>query len=242
MRTEAARTHDAVGRAAERVADKMAEVKPKLRGWIHAVLAPLALAAFIVLIVLAPTTATTVGAAVYAGSAVLLFTVSGLYHRGNWSPKLWAFWRRFDHANIFVLIAGSYTPFTLLFLHGVAQVSLLATVWVAAITGALFRIFWTDAPRWLYVPLYVALGWAAIFFVPQFIHGAHRFGTGIAIASLVLIACGGLCYTLGGLVYGLKRPNPSPRWFGFHEVFHGFTLAAFVCHYVALSLATYTLR
>jgi len=236
------RAHDAVDRATELMHDKLAEVKPKLRGWIHAATVPLALAAFIVLIVLSPTTATRIGSTVFALSAILLFTVSAVYHRGNWSPATWAFLRRFDHANIFVLIAGSYTPFAVLFLDGTARVTLLSVVWSATIAGVLFRVFWTDAPRWLYTPMYIALGWAAIFFVPDFLDGAQRYSLGIAIAVMVLVATGGVLYTLGGVVYGLKRPNPWPRWFGFHEVFHSFTIAAFVTHYVAASLATYSLR
>ena len=229
-------------RATEVMADKLAEVKPKLRGWMHALAAPLALAAFVVLIVLSPTTTTKIGSAVFAFSAVLLFTVSGIYHRGTWSHSTWAFLRRFDHANIFVLIAGSYTPFALMFLAGAARATLLAVIWTCTLAGVFFRIFWTDAPRWLYTPMYIGLGWAAVFFIPDFIEGGHRFGSGIAIAVLTLVAVGGVLYTLGGVVYGFKRPNPWPRVFGFHEVFHSFTIAAFVCHYVAVSLATYTLR
>jgi hemolysin III len=232
----------AVDRATELVSDKLAEVKPKLRGWMHAATVPLAIAAFAVLITLSPTGATRLGSAVFAASALLLFTVSGVYHRGTWSPRTWAFLRRFDHANIFVLIAGSYTPFAVLFLHGGARVTLLAVIWVAAIGGMLFRILWTDAPRWLYTPMYIALGWAAVFFIPQFVDGAHAFSAGIAIAVLSLVAAGGILYTLGGVVYGLKRPDPWPQWFGFHEVFHSFTIVAFACHYVAVSLATYDLR
>jgi hemolysin III len=231
-----------VDRATEVVADKLAEVKPKLRGWMHAGSVPLVLAAFVVLICLAPNAATKAASAVYAASALLLFTVSGIYHRGTWSPRTWAFLRRFDHANIFVLIAGSYTPFAVLFLHGAARMTLLGVVWGAAIAGMAFRVLWTDAPRWLYVPMYVVLGWAAVFFIPDFVSGSHRFAGGIAIAVLVLVGTGGVLYTLGGVVYGLKRPDPWPRWFGFHEVFHSFTIAAFVCHYVAVSLATYDLR
>lgn len=233
---------DVVDRAHEIMADKLAEVKPKLRGWMHAATVPLALAAFVVLIVLSPTTATRVGSTVFALSAILLFTVSAVYHRGTWSPKTWAFLRRFDHANIFVLIAGSYTPFAVLFLDGTARLTLLLVVWGATIAGVLFRVFWTDAPRWLYTPMYIALGWAALFFVPNFIDGATRFSAGIAIATLVLVAAGGLLYTVGGVVYGLKRPNPWPQWFGFHEIFHAFTIAAFTAHYVGVSLATYSLR
>lgn len=232
------RLDDAVDRASER----LDEIKPKLRGWLHAASVPLTLAAGVVLIVLSPTQTTRIGSAVFVGSALLLFTVSAIYHRGTWSPKVWATLRRLDHANIFILIAGSYTPFALLFLDGATQTTLLLIVWIAALAGMAFRVLWTDAPRWLYTPMYIALGWAAIFFIPAFIEGAGRFHTGIAISALVLIASGGLLYTLGGLVYGFKRPNPAPRVFGFHEVFHSFTVLAFIAHYVGVSLATYSLR
>jgi len=225
----------AVDRATDAVAEKIAEVKPKLRGWMHAVTAPLALAAFVVLIVLSPTTATRVGSAVFAASAMLLFTVSSVYHRGTWSRQWWEILRRSDHASIFVLIAGSYTPFTLLMLDGTARVVLLSIAWGGALLGMTFRILWTSAPRWLFVPIYVALGWAAVFFAGDFAdHGSA--------AVLVLIAVGGGLYTLGGVVYGFQRPDPFPRWFGFHEVFHTLTIAAFVAHYVGVSLATYSLR
>jgi hemolysin III len=225
----------AVDRATGMMADKLAEVKPKLRGWMHAGTVPLAIAAFTVLIVLSPTPATRIGSAVFAASALLLFTVSGIYHRGTWSPRTWAFLRRFDHANIFLLIAGSYTPFTLLLLEGRDRTVLLTVVWVGAALGILFRIFWTHAPRWLYTPIYIALGWAAIFYFADFVANA---GT----AVLTLMVVGGLLYTLGGVVYGLKRPNPSPSWFGFHEVFHTLTILAFVTHYVGVSIATYSQR
>jgi hemolysin III len=220
--------------AAEVVREKMNQVKPKLRGWLHTATSPLALAAGIVLIVLSPTLATKVGSAMFAGSALLLFTVSGIYHRGNWTKRTWEVLRRFDHANIFLLIAGSYTPFTIILLDGAAQTGLLILVWSGAVLGVAFRILWIDAPRWLYVPIYFVLGWAAIFY-------AHDFSSA-GTAVIALVATGGGLYTLGGLVYGLKRPNPFPTWFGFHEIFHVFTIAAFVCHYVAASIATYQLR
>ncbi len=226
----------------DKVSETIAEIKPKLRGWLHLGTAPLALAAGIVLVCLSPTATTRVGSAVFAASALMLFAVSAVYHTGTWSPRVWRFLRRFDHANIFVLIAGTYTPYALLFLHGSARTTLLVVVWAAAIAGVLFRVFWTDAPRWLYTPMYIALGWAAVFFIPQFMEGADKFSSGVAIATLVLVAVGGVLYTLGGVVYGLKRPNPSPRWFGFHEVFHSFTILAFAAHYVGVSLATYSLR
>ncbi|QIG44316.1 hemolysin III family protein [Nocardioides anomalus] len=233
---------DAVRAGIEELRDDLRELKPKLRGWLHLSTAPLTLAGGIVLIALSPTTTTKIGSAVFTLSALVLFTVSAIYHTGTWSPRVWAFLRRFDHSNIFLLIAGSYTPFSLLLLHGTAEVALLTTVWTGAVLGVLFRIFWTDAPRWLYVPIYIALGWAAIFFIPAFFEGATALGLGVGIAVFVLILTGGALYTLGGVVYGLKRPDPSPRWFGFHEVFHSFTVAAFASHYVGVSLATYALR
>ena len=216
----------------DRVAEMMDEVKPHLRGWLHLATAPLILISGIVLLVLSPTTATRIGSAVFVGSALVLFTVSAIYHRGTWSRRTWSFLRRFDHANIFLLIAGSYTPFTLILLEGAARTSLLILVWSGALAGVGFRIFWTDAPRWLYVPIYIALGWAAVFFLPQFIAAGSP-------AVLWLIAAGGILYTLGGIVYGLKWPDPYPTWFGFHEVFHALTIAAFITHYVGVSIATY---
>jgi hemolysin III len=234
-RSAAGRLGDQVDRMTGHVREAFEEVKPRLRGWLHLVTAPLALAAGIVLVALSPNATTRVGSAVFAGTAMVLFTVSAIYHRGRWSPRIWAFLRRFDHANIFLLIAGTYTPFSLLLLEGRNQVILLTTVWTGAVLGVLFRVFWTGAPRWLYTPIYLALGWAAVFFFRDFVHG-----TGAAVLTLMVV--GGGLYTLGGLVYGFKRPNPSPRWFGFHEVFHTLTIAAFVTHYVGVSIATYSLR
>ena len=206
--------------------------KPTLRGWIHAVTSPLVLAAGLVLIALAPTGPATAAAAAFAASAVILFTTSAVYHRGTWSQRAHRALQRADHANIFLLIAGSYTPFAVLTLHGTMRVAVLAAVWGAALMGIGFRIFWVTAPRWLYVPLYIGLGWAAVFFVPQLLHGA-------GVAAFTLIAVGGFMYTLGGVVYGLQRPDPSPRRFGYHEVFHSLTVIAFICQYVAASLVIY---
>ncbi len=211
------------------------EVKPRLRGWLHLVTSPLAIAAGIVLVALSPTPMTRTGSAVFAATAVLLFTVSAIYHRGHWGPRAWAFLRRFDHANIFLLIAGSYTPFTLLMLEGRSRVELLSLVWGGALLGVVFRVFSTGAPRWLYVPVYMALGWAAVLYGDEFAaHGSE--------AVFALVVTGGALYTLGGVVYALKRPDPFPSWFGFHEVFHTLTIAAFVTHYVGISIATYSLR
>jgi hemolysin III len=224
------------------VSETIAEVKPKLRGWLHAGSVPLILAAGIVLVTLAPAGRPKVGAIAYTATALLLFSVSAVYHRGHWGPRAHAFLQRWDHSNIFLLIAGSYTPFSLILLEGTARVLLLSVVWTGAILGVLFRVFWTNAPRWLYVPIYFALGWAAVLFLPLFFSGAIALGVGIGIAVFTLICVGGALYTLGGVVYGFKRPDPWPRWFGFHEVFHSFTVLAFVAHYTGVSIATYALR
>jgi hemolysin III len=210
-----------------------AAVKPKLRGWFHAGVFPLAVAAGIVLIALAPTTATSAECAVFAVSSWLLFGVSGVYHRGSWGPKVRAVLRRLDHTNIFLIIAGTYTPISLVLLPRHTAIVLLTLVWAGALIGIGMRVFWLSAPRWVYVPCYLALGWAALFYLPAFMkHGG--------VAVLVLIATGGILYSVGAVVYALKRPNLSPRWFGFHELFHAFTIAAFVCHYIAISITTYT--
>ena len=230
-----ARSAEAADAVHEHIESALEEVKPKLRGWLHAVTSPLTLAAGVVLIVLSPTASTRIGSAVFMASALLLFTVSAIYHRGTWGPRTWAFLRRFDHANIFLLIAGSYTPFALLMLEGTDRVTLLSIAWGGALGGVLFRVLWPGAPRWLYVPIYIALGWAAIFYVDEFAGSASA-------AVLTLIVVGGVLYSLGGVVYGLQRPDPFPSWFGFHEVFHTFTIAAFVTHYVGVSIATYSLR
>ncbi len=210
----------------------VAYVRPRLRGWLHLVTAPVALVCGIVLIVLAPTGAAAGAAAAFAVSAVVLFTTSAIYHRGNWSPAAERRLKRLDHANIFLLIAGTYTPFAVLALRDEARIAVLAAVWGVAIVGALFRVLWVAAPRWLYVPLYIGLGWTASFVVPQLLHGAGA-------AAFTLLAIGGACYTVGGVIYGLRRPDPLPRWFGFHEIFHSLTVIGFVLQYVAASLVVY---
>ena len=228
-------TAEASDRIGEQVRDALEEVKPRLRGWLHAATAPLALVAGIVLIALSPTPTTRLGSAVFAACALALFTASATMHRGHWSPRTGLWLRRLDHSSIFLLIAGSYTPFTLLLLEGRNRTTLLLIAWGGAALGILFRMFWVQAPRWLYTPIYIALGWAAVFYFPAFFRNA-------SVAVLVMMIVGGALYTVGGLVYGFQRPNPSPRWFGFHEVFHTLTIAAFVTHYVGVSLATYSLR
>jgi hemolysin III len=221
------------GDASHRVVDDVVRaVKPHLRGWLHACTFPVAVAAGIVLVALADGTRETVATAVYAASAALLFGVSALYHRGNWSPAAELRLKRLDHSNIFLIIAGTYTPFSVILLDNHGGDVLLWLVWAAALVGIAFRVLWVGAPRWLYTPVYIALGWVAVFYLGDILD------TG-GVAVVTLLAIGGVLYSVGGLVYALKRPNPSPQWFGFHEVFHALTLGAYVVHYVAVSLTTY---
>ncbi|MCW2938734.1 MAG: Hemolysin [Actinomycetia bacterium] len=207
-------------------------VKPKLRGVLHAVTFPLAVAAGLVLVALAPNLGARICAGVYAVTSALLFGVSAAYHRGHWSELALGLLRRFDHANIYLIIAGTYTPFAFLILRGDVRILVLSVVWAGALAGVLFRVLWTAAPRWLYTALFIGLGWIAAFFVPQFLKG-----TGLTVG--LLVALGGVLYSVGGLVYGLRRPNPLPRWFGFHEVFHAFTVAAYILQYIAVSFVIY---
>ncbi len=201
------------------------ELRPSWRGWIHAGTFPVAIAAGIVLIVLADGAAAKWSSAVFMATSLLLFGNSALYHRFDWKPRTKAILKRIDHANILLLIAGTYTPLAVLALPTEQTVLLLSLVWGGAIAGILFRIFWINAPRWLYVALYLVLGWAAVMYmVPLFEANA---------AMMILVIVGGLLYTGGAIVYALKKPNPWPGHFGFHEIFHVCTVLAFLCHWTA---------
>jgi len=206
-------------------------VKPRLRGWLHAGMAPLALAGGIVLVTLAATPAGVIGGAIFLTASVLLFGTSGVYHLRTWGTRGDAILRRMDHSNIYVFIAATYTPLALILLDGTSRVVLLTLIWSAALGGLFFRLFWLSAPRWLYTALYLVMGWAALGWLAAFYHAAGS-------AVVILIMAGGICYTVGAVVYGRKRPNPSPAWFGFHEIFHVATIAGFVCHYIAIAMIT----
>ncbi|PZS16266.1 MAG: hemolysin III [Pseudonocardiales bacterium] len=223
-------------RPAAALATAVAELKPRLRGWLHAYAAAMSIASGVVLVAVAaavrggPAGATT---AIYAATVTMLFGTSALYHRINWGPRAHALMKRLDHSMIFVFIAGTYTPIAALTLPRSSAAAVLIVVWTGAIFGVLLQSVWPSAPAWLSVPCYIALGWVAVFVMPQLLHNA-------GVAALVLIAAGGILYTIGGIVYGLKRPNPLPGVFGFHEVFHLCTLVAAVCHYVAIWLAVFS--
>ena len=203
-------------------------VKPTWRGWIHTGVLPLVIAGGIVLIVLADGAVAKAASAVFFASSFLLFGTSALYHRFNWRPKVKMVLKRIDHANIVLLIAGSYTPMAMLALPAAQGLPLLIIVWATAIFGMAFRVIWVSAPRWLYVPIYIAMGASALIYVVDF----YR----VNAWMMSLIAVGGLFYILGAVVYGLKKPNPSPKHFGFHEIFHTFTVIAFLCHWTAALL------
>ncbi len=188
---------------------------------------PVSVVAGIVLVTTATTQEGRVTSAIFATTAALLFGTSALFHRGSWSPRVKGLLRRMDHSNIYLIIAGSYTPFAVLALPPDKGRTLLVIVWVGALAGVAFRVFWVGAPRWLYTTLYVVIGWVAIIYLPDLIDGA-------GLTAVVLIVVGGVLYSLGAVVYGMKRPNPWPEWFGFHEVFHSLTIAAFVAHYAAV--------
>lgn len=214
------------------IVDQIADLKPKMRGWIHAATFPIAIALGIVLIFFANGTAAITGAAIFMATSLALFGVSALYHRIGWSPNVKAVFRRIDHANIFLLIAGTYTPLSIVLLPADKATILLSLVWTGAILGVLFRVFWIGAPRWLYVVLYVVLGWSAMLFVTDLFRASW--------ITMTLVLIGGVLYSIGAAVYGFKRPNPSPRWFGFHEVFHSLTVAAFLCQWTGVLIAMIT--
>ncbi|WP_395364351.1 hemolysin III family protein [Streptomyces sp. YH02] len=231
-RDEAADGSRPVADLVERAAALVEPVKPRLRGWLHAGMVPASLAAGIVLICLAGTPQAVWACTVYSVAAWLLFGTSTVYHLGTWGPLGEAVLRRLDHANIFLIIAGTCTPLAVLLLSRDQWSVLLWIVWTGALVGIAFRVLWVGAPRWLYTPCYLALGWAPVRYLPDFLRSG-----GVAVVSLVVI--GGLLYSAGAVVYALQRPNPSPRWFGFHEVFHALTVAAFTAHYLAILLAAH---
>lgn len=225
---------DSLGPAAT-LATTVAELKPRLRGWLHAYAAVTSIASGAALVAVAaalrggPAGATT---AIYCATVTLLFGTSALYHRVNWSPAAHRLMKRLDHSMIFVFIAGTYTPIAVLTLPRGPAIAVLIAVWTGAAFGVALQTAWPAAPRWLSAPCYIALGWVAVFVFPDLLHNA-------GVAAFVLIAAGGVVYTIGGLVYATKRPNPVPGIFGFHEVFHLCTLVAALCHYVAIWLAVF---
>jgi len=204
---------------------------PKLRGWFHLGATPAVIIASLVLFILSKSSLK-LSVALYSITAIMLFSVSAIYHRVPWSPAKKVMWRRWDHANSNLLIAGSYTPFAVALLEGRDRVTLLIVVWVGALAGVALRVFWVGAPRWLYVANYLLLGWVAVIYTPQL----YREG---GLWVLLPIVIGGLFYSVGAIFYALKKPGRYAKYFGFHELFHIFVLAAWISQYIAVSMAIY---
>ena len=218
------------------LAAAVAEIKPRLRGFLHTYAAAVSIATGASLIAVAAALRGSRAAAptaIYAATVTLLFGTSALYHRLNWQPKARLLMKRLDHSMIFVFIAGTYTALAGLSLPRNDAIAVLVVVWTGALFGVILQTAWRSAPRWLSAPCYIALGWVAVFVMPQLLHNA-------GVAALVLIVAGGLIYTAGAIVYATKKPNPVPGVFGFHEVFHACTLVAASCHYVAVWLAVFS--
>ncbi len=206
-----------------------APAKPLLRGVSHEIAAFVALAAWIALAAIAPSARGRAAANVYGASLFALFLVSALYHRPNWAPRARAWMRRLDHSAIFLLVAGTYTPVCLL-LPPRTGGPLLAVVWGGAAGGIVQSVLWVHAPKPLVAAVYVALGWAVLPVLP-----AIR--TLLGPEALALLAGGGAAYTLGAVVYAARRPDPFPRVFGYHEVFHALVIAAAACHFAVVTRA-----
>lgn len=216
----------------QRLHDVAEAVKPRLRGVLHQAGFSISLSTGTALIILAEGPRQTVGAAIYAVAVTMLFGTSAAYHRGSWSPARRNMMERLDHSMIFVLIAGSYTPFTLVLLDGATRWIIFGIVWGGAITGVVARQLLGVKGRWLFPVLYLVLGWVAVPVTPAILDEG-------GVVVLVLTAAGGVLYSVGAVVYARKKPDPHPEWWGFHEIFHALTLLAFACHYTAISFALY---
>jgi hemolysin III len=207
----------------------MERERPLLRGALHQAGFMVALVVGALLISYADRNALTrTSAAIFAGSVAAMLGASALYHRVTWSPRVRPWLRRVDHAGIYLLIAGTYTPVGLLALHGAMQRAVLAIVWGGAAAAVLLKFAWVKAPKWLAAVIGIALGWVGIAAMPEVWNTA-------GVAAVALLAAGGLAYTAGGLIYAFKRPNPAPRVFGYHELFHALTIVAVACQYVAIA-------
>lgn len=201
--------------------------KPRLRGVVHQYAFFVALAVGVLLVLETSGARARVSAAIFAGSVATMFGASALYHRVTWSPR-WRPWlRRLDHAMIYLLIAGTYTPFALLVLSGAWRTTVLTVVWAGAVLAMFLRLAWVDAPKWLSVFFAMALGWVGIAAFPQLM----KVGAGGGL----LLVTGGLLYTVGAVVYAIQRPDPAPATFGYHEIFHVLVAAAVVCQYCAIA-------
>lgn len=202
--------------------------RPRLRGVFHLYAFIVFLALGVALVATAPGGRERFAGAIFAGCLVLTFGVSALYHRVTWRPAARRLMRRLDHAAIYLLIAGTYTPYGLLVLSGAWQFSVLGVVWIGAALAIVQRLIWVDAPKWVSAVAGIGLGWVGVVALPQIVAATGFSGTSLAVA-------GGLFYTLGALVYVFRRPDPVPAVFGYHEVFHVLTILAAACQFAAIA-------
>lgn len=202
---------------------------PRLRGKTHLIAAPMSLVMGITIVIASESSLTKLSVGIFTLSAVNLFGISALYHVGKWNISVKQWLRRLDHSNIYVLIAGTYTPVALLLLTDEKRQTLLILIWSAAVLGVLLSTLWITAPRFLSVAVYLAMGWASLAYLPDILEAG-------GVLVLTLIALGGISYSVGAVVYAKKSPNPSPSWFGFHELFHAFTILGFLFHFTAIAL------
>ena len=206
----------------------VALVKPRMRGVLHQYAFFVSLVLGAALVIVADGARARVATGIYAFAVSGLLGTSALYHRHNWSKRARAWMRRLDHSMIFVLIAGTYTPFALLVLDGTLAHAILIVVWAGALGGIVLNLVWITAPRWLIAAVYVALGWVAVAAMPAL---AHKLGA----AGVALLMGGGLLYTAGAVIYATKRPNPAPEVFGYHEIFHALVVAAAAAHFAVVA-------
>ena len=224
-----ARAAEKAESAKEVATDTIAAVKPKLRGVSHEWAFFISLGLGAALIVAAETPKATLAVAIYAVSLSALLGTSALYHRVNWTrPNVRRWMRRLDHSMIFFLIAGTYTPFALLVLDGPLADAILVVVWVGAVIGAIVETVWIEHPKWVAALVYISLGWVAVVAFPGL-------WDEIGLGGTLLVAAGGLLYMVGAVVYATQRPNPNPRVFGYHEVFHLLVIAAAAAHFAAIA-------
>jgi hemolysin III len=218
-----------VAEVQQQIERAVASVKPRLRGVSHMYGAIASVPLGVALVVAAPSGRATLAAAIYAFAVSGLLTTSATYHRIDWRrPRARAWMRRLDHSMIFVLIAGTYTPFSLLVLDGTLATAVLIVVWAGALGGIVLNLVWITAPRWVTATVYLALGWVAVIAMPEL---ASRLGAG----GVALLMGGGLLYTAGAIIYAAQRPDPRPAVFGYHEIFHALVLAAAAAHFAVVA-------
>jgi hemolysin III len=215
---------------AETVEEYADPVKPRLRGVLHAAMTLLVIAGGVALMIYSRSWGTRVASLIYMITGLQLFCFSAVYHLGRWRLRIDRTMQQIDHSNIFIFIAGTYTPLAIGLLHGANRIVLVSLIWACAALGVGLGMFALKTPRWVQAGLYVVMGWIALGWMPSFWMAGGP-------APVIMLLIGGVVYTAGAVIYSKKKPNPSPAWFGFHEIFHACTVVAAICHWVAIYLA-----